>query len=71
MIEIIKASEVPTAEITCSNCKSVLRYGNRDLNKNIRENSGSYSFLGHTEYYTFRCPVCGVKVEAPWIETKE
>lgn len=71
MVEIIKASEVPTAEITCNNCKSVLRYGNRDLDKNIRESRGNYSFLGYAEYYTFRCPVCGVKVEALWIEPKE
>lgn len=70
MIEVIKLSEVPTAEIECGNCRSILRYGNRDLDKRYRENTLDRTFLG-SFYYTFRCPVCGVIVEAPWIKNKE
>lgn len=68
MVEVIKTGNVPTMEITCENCKSILRYGNKDLTKNICENKSSYSLLPNCYYYTFRCPVCGVMVEANWIK---
>ena len=33
MVKAIIVGEVPTAEVTCGNCHSVLRYGNADLIK--------------------------------------
>lgn len=70
MVEVIKESKVPTAEITCNNCKSVLRYGNKDLDVMYRTDTFNVTYL-KKEYFTFRCPVCGVRVEANWIINNE
>ena len=60
MIKIIKAQPVPKEQIECANCGSILEYENVDLELH---QMASYR-------YRFRCPVCGVFIDAKWIETK-
>lgn len=57
MIKIIKAQPVPKEQIECDNCGSVLEYGNEDLEMTIYK-------------YRFKCPVCGIYIDAKWIEKK-
>lgn len=57
MIKIIKAQPVPKEQIECNNCGSILEYGNEDL-----------EMTGYK--CRFRCPVCGVYIDAKWIEKK-
>lgn len=57
MIKIIKAEPVPKEQIECANCHSILEYENEDLEMTVYE-------------YRFRCPVCGVYIDAKWIEKK-
>ncbi len=61
MIKIIKAQPVPKAQVECSNCGSILEYENVDLEFYHSILSGGYK-------YRFRCPVCGVFIDADWIE---
>lgn len=63
MIKIIKAQPVPKEQIECANCGSILEYDNVDLEFHQSYLSGGYK-------YRFRCPVCGVFVDAKWIEKK-
>ena len=39
MIKVLKEGIVPTAEITCPNCNSLLEYGNTDLWENTRSDN--------------------------------
>lgn len=60
MIKIIKAQPIPKEQIKCDNCGSILEYENVDLEL-------------HQDYmtgykYRFRCPVCGVFIDAKWIK---
>lgn len=71
MVEVVKMNKVPTAEIECQNCKSILRYGNRDLDKYYPEDNLQCSYLYKKPYYAFRCPVCGIRVTANWIENND
>lgn len=61
MIKIIKAQPVPKEQIECNNCGSILEYENVDLDFYQSCLSGGYK-------YRFRCPVCGVLIDAKWIE---
>lgn len=61
MIKIIKAQPVPKEQIECANCGSILEYGNEDLD--FYQGCFGYN-------YRFRCPVCGVFIDAKWIEKK-
>ena len=61
MIKIIKAQPVPKEQIECDNCGSILEYENVDLELHQSYLSGGYK-------YRFRCPVCGVYIDAKWIE---
>lgn len=75
MIEVIEAKEVPRQRITCTNCESVLEYGNADLHESI-ENIFDYSYMpanayGKNKKYTLRCPQCGVEIRADWIYKKK
>lgn len=63
MIKIIKAQPVPKEQIECTNCGSILEYENVDLEFYNSTLSGGYK-------YHFRCPVCGVFIDAKWIEKK-
>lgn len=54
MIKIIKAQPVP---------KEQIEYENVDLEFHQTYLSGGYK-------YRFRCPVCGVFIDAKWIEKK-
>ena len=65
MIRVIKEKQVPRAEITCSNCGSLLEYGNADLYEKVNY-SASVGYYTVYKYY-FTCPVCGCKVDAQWI----
>jgi len=74
-MKIIVKTEVPSAQITCEHCGSLIEYENRDLQEeySFNENCCSQNFLTrsiNTEYY-FRCPNCGVKVKASWIKRKK
>ena len=62
MIKIIKAQPVPKEQIECANCGSILEYENVDL-----EVHQGYMTACR---YRFRCPVCGVFIDAKWIEKK-
>ena len=57
MIKIIKAQPVPKEQVECNNCGSILEYENVDLEMTIYK-------------YRFKCPVCGVYIDAKWIEKK-
>ena len=75
MIEVIEAKEVPRQRITCTNCESVLEYGNADLHESI-ENMFDYNYMqarafGKIKKYTLRCPQCGVEIRADWIYKKK
>ena len=61
MIKIIKAQPVPKEQIECTNCGSILEYENVDLEFYQSSLSGGYKCR-------FRCPVCGVYIDAKWIE---
>lgn len=74
-MKIIVKTEVPSAQITCKDCGSLIEYENRDLQEaySFNENYCSHNTLSSTikkEYY-FRCPNCGVQVKAPWIIRKK
>ena len=69
MVKVIEEKEVPRSKITCSNCGSILEYGNADLYKDYeKENKYYTTVVGyiHGSYY-FNCPVCGCKISANWI----
>ena len=68
MVKVIEEKSVPKARITCSNCKSVLEYGNADLYKDYevdKFNTTAWGTLHEPMYFT--CPVCGCKISANWI----
>lgn len=62
MIKIIEAQPVPKEQIECNNCGSILEYGNADLELHQGYMTGIK--------YRFKCPVCGVFIDAKWIEKK-
>ena len=64
MIKVLEEKQVPRAEITCSNCGSLLEYGNADLYKRV----GS-TYITYKHYFV--CPVCGCDVNATWIIRSE
>ena len=71
MIIVKEEKPVPHDDIRCSNCGSLLQYGNADLYKDYSKDSANYTTLygvGHSYY--FNCPVCGCKVIANWITKK-
>lgn len=68
MVKVIEEKSVPKARITCSNCKSVLEYGNADLHKDYESDKSSTTAWGTLHGpMCFICPVCGCKVSAGWI----
>ncbi len=69
-MKIIVEKEVPSAQITCPHCGSLIEYQNRDLMTKYFTNYTYNTALGNKLYY-FSCPVCGVDVEASWIYKKE
>ena len=71
MIIVKEKKPVPYDDIRCSNCGSLLQYGNADLHEDYQRDSTSYSTLyGAGHNYYFNCPVCGCKVSANWIVKK-
>lgn len=72
MIIVKEKKSVPHADIRCSNCGSLLQYGNADLYEDYHRDSANYAILcGAGHNYYFNCPVCGCKVNANWIIKKE
>ena len=68
MVKVIEEKRVPKARVHCSNCDSLLEYGNSDLHKDYEIDKSSTTAWGtlHGPMY-FTCPVCGCKVSANWI----
>lgn len=68
MVKVIEEKRVPKDRVHCSNCDSLLEYGNADLHKDFDSNKSSVTACGtlHKSMY-FTCPVCGCKVIASWI----
>lgn len=67
MVKVIEEKEVPRSKITCSNCGSILEYGNADLHKDYEKENKYYTAVMDHNFYYFNCPVCGCKVSANWI----
>ena len=68
MVKVIEQKRVPKARVHCSNCDSLLEYGNADLHKDFEVDKSSTTAWGTLRgpmYFT--CPVCGCKVSAGWI----
>ena len=75
MVEVIEAKPVPRRRITCTNCNSILEYGNADLHESITSYM-SHPYTTAFQYadikdYTIKCPNCGVEVKANWIYEKK
>ena len=66
MVKVLVEKEVPKAEINCTNCGSLLEYGNADLSEHFNYQA---SYLYYTKYYIV-CPVCGCAVNVSWIMNK-
>ena len=64
MVKVIEEKRVPKARIHCSNCDSLLEYGNADLHKDKSSTPAWGTLHGPM---CFICPVCGCKVSAGWI----
>ena len=65
MIKVLEEKPVPRGTVVCTNCGSLLEYGNADLHIDydveIKENStGIYGYRP----MCLTCPVCGCKVPA-------
>ena len=72
MIVVKEKKAVPHADVRCSNCGSLLQYGNADLHEDYHRDSANYTALYSARHnYYFNCPVCGCKVVANWIIKKE
>ena len=72
MIKVIEEKEVPRAQIVCSNCGSLLEYGNADLSIDYgAERDFACASYANIRYHCFTCPVCGCKVSASWIIKKK
>lgn len=74
MIKVLEENEVPRAQVKCSNCGSLLEYGNADLSEDWKNRPDSYiaSANNHAfRNYVLRCPVCGCEVSASWVVKKE
>lgn len=65
-MKIIKKEEIPTEQISCSNCRSILEYDNSDLSEDWDRENYNGHFTG-IRFYHLRCPVCGVYISANWI----
>ena len=70
MIKVLVEKPVPKTDIICMNCGSVLEYGNADLSIDDDSENQFAMYAGYHQYY-FRCPVCGCKVSASWINKKK
>jgi transcription elongation factor Elf1 len=72
MIKVLEEKPVPTATTNCSNCGSLLEYGNADLFEDYPKDATSFTYVyGAGHNYYFRCPVCGVKINVNWISKKQ
>ena len=71
MIKVLEEKEVPRAQVECSNCGSLLEYGNADLHIDYERNKDQFNIYAGINWYCFTCPVCGCKVSTSWITKKE
>ena len=69
MIKVLKEETVPKATITCSNCGSLLEYGNADLFRDYSNEANQMltNYSMRVRNYLLRCPVCGVEQPASWV----
>lgn len=67
MVKIVIKNKVPTKKVKCSNCGSLLEYGNADLYIVYPESTLTVQYLCKQPYFAFKCPVCGVEVQAEWV----
>ena len=72
MIKVLEERPVPRETVTCSNCNSLLEYGNADLHVDYEKGRESAAALCArlTKYFIY-CPVCSCKVDANWITKKD
>ena len=69
MVKIIEKKEVPTAQVRCRNCGSLLEYGNADLHERISYNYSWNPLRTASGDWYFVCPVCGCEVtNVSWVE---
>ena len=66
MIKVIEEKPIPVDRIECTNCHSLLEYGNADLVKAYDYNLCSSCYPPLVRYM-LRCPVCGIEFYANWI----
>lgn len=71
MVKVLEEKEVPRDTIECSNCGSLLEYGNADLYEDYRKNETSNWIYNEVKTHYFNCPVCGCKISASWISKKK
>lgn len=71
MIKVLEEKEVPRAKHTCTNCHSVLEYGNADLYEDFSkpQNYNISAVLNDraSKSYYLICPVCNCKDPVNWI----
>lgn len=68
MIKVLEENQVPRATIVCDNCKSLLEYGNADLQERY-VNDNFNQFTTAIKQYKITCPVCGCEVVASRVST--
>ena len=63
MIRVIEEKKVPKAQVKCSNCGSLLEYGNADLHVDYdaerTDTFSAYRMSTLSRPLCFSCPVCG------------
>lgn len=64
MVKTIKKGNVPTAQIECPNCGSLLEYGNADLWEKINNYLNTSPMW---KSYSIRCPECNVEIDVNWV----
>ena len=69
MIKVLEEKPVPRDTVICSNCGSLLEYGNADIHTDYEAENKCAMYYGN-HFYCFTCPVCGCKVSANWIIKK-
>lgn len=67
MIKVIERGEVPTARVRCTNCGSLIEYGNEDLQTKYFPYYEGQQLAMPDQRYNFYCPVCGCDIIVKWI----
>lgn len=67
MVKVIEKKPVPTAQVRCKDCGSLLEYSNSDLWRECDVDSFTYPLR---DKYSFDCPVCKCKIYVERIALK-